>query len=75
VTALLDPEVDQLAEAQARRLVEVFAEYANTLELPEEVATLRTIAAEALLEVAMLRLDLRRLSERVEALERRGGAA
>jgi hypothetical protein len=76
VTALLEPEADQLAEAQARRLLELAGEYASrTLALPEEVATLRTIAAEALLEVAMLRLDLRHLSERVEALERQRGGA
>jgi hypothetical protein len=72
VTAVVEPEADQLADAQARRLLELAGEYASrTLALPEEVATLRTIAAEALLEVAMLRLDVRRLGERVEALERR----
>jgi hypothetical protein len=72
MTAVVEPEADQLADAQARRLLELAGEYASrTLALPEEVATLRTIAAEALLEVAMLRLDVRRLGERVEALERR----
>src|SRR6266540_3245292 len=37
---------------------------------PEQLDNLRTLAAEALLEVAMLRLDVQRLSERIEALER-----
>ncbi len=40
------------------------------LEPEEQLDNLRTLAAEALLEVAMLRLDVQRLSERIEALER-----
>jgi hypothetical protein len=72
MTALLEPEADQLAEAQARRLLELAGSYVRgALEVPDQLATLRTIAAEALLELAMLRLEVRRLSERVEALERR----
>ncbi len=76
MTALLEPEADQLAEAQARRLLELASEYASrVLALPDEVATLRTIVAEMLLENAMLRLDVRRLAERVGALERQRGGA
>ncbi len=76
MTALLEPEADQLAEAQARRLLELASEYASrVLALPDEVATLRTIVAEMLLENAMLRLDVRHLSERVGALERQRGGA
>lgn len=72
MTALLGSEADQLAEAQARRLLELAGAYVRgALQVPEQLDNLRTLAAEALLEVAMLRLDVQRLSERVEALERR----
>lgn len=71
MTALLEPEADQLADAQARRLLELAGEYVRgALQVPEQLDNLRTLAAEALLEVAMLRLDVQRLSERIEALER-----
>lgn len=65
MTALLEPEADQLADAQARRLLELAGEYVRgALQVPEQ------LAAGALLEVAMLRLNVQRLSERIEALER-----
>ena len=59
------------AERQANRLLELAGGYVrDTLQLPSEVATLRTMVAELLLENGFLRHDLRRLTERVEALER-----
>ncbi len=76
MTALLDPEADQLAEVQARRLLELAAAHIRqALAFPAEVEHLRTIVAEQLLESAMLRLSVQRLSERVEAMERQGGGA
>lgn len=63
---------DEQAEAQARRLLELAGSYnRQALAFPAEVEHLRTIVAEQLLENAMLRLELRQLGERVEALERR----
>jgi hypothetical protein len=66
------PEAEAaLAERQARRLLELAGSYVrDTLQLPSEVATLRTMLAELLLEAGFLRHDIRRLAERVEALER-----
>jgi hypothetical protein len=62
--------------AQASRLLELAGAYTRqALAFPAEVEHLRTIVAETLLENAMLRLDVRRLSERVDALERQRGGA
>ena len=59
-----EPDAEQIAEIQARRLLELAGGYVRqALELPDELATLRTLVAELLLEVGMLRL-------KVDALER-----
>jgi len=64
-------EAEAEAERQARRLLELAGTYVrDTLQLPGEVATLRSLVAELLLEVGFARQDIRRLTERIEALER-----
>jgi hypothetical protein len=66
VTAIT-PDAEQAAELQARRLLELAGAYVRVaLRFPDEVTALRTLAAELLLEVSMLR-------GRLEALERRVG--
>jgi ubiquinone biosynthesis protein UbiJ len=74
MTALLEPQAEQLDDLAARRLLEQAGRYVReALAFPDDVANLRTITAELLLENAMLRLDVQRLAERVERLERRTG--
>jgi hypothetical protein len=47
----------------------------QALAFPDQVEVLRTITAEALLENAMLRLEIRQLRDRVESLEKRAGVS
>jgi hypothetical protein len=70
----IEPDAEQLEELQARRLLELAGGYVRlALQVPDDLDNLRTIVAEMLLENAMLRLDLRRLAGRVDALEKRAG--
>lgn len=72
MTPAVEPDAEQLAELQARRLLELAGDYVRrALELPDQVAAVHTLLAEQMLESAMLRLDVRRLQTRVEALEKR----
>jgi hypothetical protein len=74
VTALLEPDADQLAEQTARRLLEQAGRYVReALALPEQVKTLQDITANLLFENAALRHQLDRLQGRVDALERQRG--
>lgn len=62
-----DPDAEQVEAARARSLLELAGVYVRqALALPDEVAALRTLLAEQMLEVAMLRL-------KVDALEKRVG--
>jgi hypothetical protein len=68
------PDDEILGEQAARRLLEVAGRYTRqALRFPDDVANLQTLVAELLLENSMLRLDVQRLSERVDRLERRSG--
>ncbi len=59
---------------RARRLLELAGVHMRqALAFPDDVANLRTLIAELLLENGMLRLDVQRLSGRVDRLERRVG--
>jgi hypothetical protein len=59
------PDAEQVEAQHARTLLELAGVYVRqALALPDEVAALRTLVAELLLEVGMLRLQ-------VDALERR----
>jgi hypothetical protein len=70
------PDAEQVEAMRARTLLELAGVHTRqALQFPDDVANLQTIAAELLLEVAMLRLDVRRLTERVEAQERRAGVS
>ncbi len=72
VARQLDPDPEQVAQIQARRLLELAGAYVRrALEFPDELDRFRTLVAELLLENAMLRLDLRDLATRVERLEKR----
>jgi hypothetical protein len=63
----LTPDAEQVEAQRARTLLELAGVYVRqVLQLPDDVAALRTLVAELLLEVAMLRL-------KVDALERRAG--
>ncbi len=71
-TTTITPDVEQVAEMQAKRLLELAGTYTRqALAFPDDVKHVRTICAELLLENAMLRLDVADLRGRVEALERR----
>jgi hypothetical protein len=68
------PDAEQLAEQAARRLLEAASVHTRqALQFPDDVANLQTLVAELLVEVGMLRLDVRRLAERVDRLEGRVG--
>jgi hypothetical protein len=68
------PDAEQLAELQGRRLLELAGDYVRrALELPDEIAAVRNLLADEMLENAFLRNDLRRLTARVDALEQRLG--
>ncbi len=72
--AAMEPDAEQLEELRARRLLELAGDYVRrALDLPDQVAAVRTLLAEEMLENAMLRLDIRRLQGRVDALERQRG--
>jgi hypothetical protein len=61
----MTPDAEQVEAARARTLLELGDVYVRqVLQLPDDVAALRTLVAELLLEVGMLRL-------KVDALERR----
>jgi hypothetical protein len=67
VTPALEPtEGDRLLQ-----LARVYLR--DVLNVPDELAALRTLVAELMLENAMCRLDVRALAARVDALERRVG--
>jgi phage shock protein A len=54
------------AEQHARQLIEQAARYVRAaLEVPEDVQTLRTLVANLLFEVAMLRAQVDELEKRV----------
>jgi len=58
------------AEIQAARLLELARVYVgDTLELPAELAQLRQLLAEQMLEVGMLRLDVADLKGEIERLK------
>jgi hypothetical protein len=66
MSAPIEPD----AEIQAARLLELARVYVgDTLELPAEVAYLRQLLAEQMLEVAMLRLDVAELKAEIERLK------
>lgn len=66
VTAPLEPD----AEIQAARLLELVRVYlSDTLELPAELAQLRQLLAEQMLEVGMLRLDVAELKAEIGRLK------
>jgi hypothetical protein len=68
------PDAEQLAELTAQAMLnKAGAAMREALRFPNDVANLRTIVAELLLENAMLRLDVQRLGERVDRLEGRVG--
>jgi hypothetical protein len=72
VTALLEPDAEQLGEQAARRLLEQAGRYVReALALPEQVEVLQSITANLLFENAALRHQLDQLAERVGQLERR----
>jgi ubiquinone biosynthesis protein UbiJ len=74
VTALLEPDAEQLGEQTARRMLEQAGRYVReALALPEQVEVLQSITANLLFENATLRHQVDRLAERVERLERRAG--
>jgi hypothetical protein len=66
------PDAEPEEVARAAQLLEVAGVYTRqALAFPAEVEHLRTIVAETLLENGVLRLELRHLAERLDALERR----
>jgi regulator of replication initiation timing len=70
----MEPDAEQLAEQAARRLLEQAGRYVReALALPEQVEVLQSITANLMFENAALRLDVQRLTERVDALERQRG--
>ena len=74
MTAVIEPDAEQLQEQTARRMLEQAGRYVReALALPEQVETLQSITANLLFENAALRHQLDRLTERVERLERRAG--
>jgi hypothetical protein len=63
----ITPDAEQVEAARARTLLELAGVYVRqVLHLPDDVAVLRTLVAELLLEVGMLRL-------KVDALEKQVG--
>jgi len=67
-----EPDAEQAAALQARRLLEAASGYVRAaLRVPDDVDNLQALIAELLFEGAMLRLDVRRLEGRVNALEKR----
>jgi hypothetical protein len=63
----MTPDPEQVEAARARTLLELAGVYVRqVLQLPDDVAALRTLTAELMLEVGMLRV-------KVEGLERRVG--
>jgi ubiquinone biosynthesis protein UbiJ len=74
MTAVIEPDAEQLQEQTARRMLEQAGRYVReALALPEQVETLQSITANLLFENAALRWQVDRLVERVERLERRAG--
>jgi len=74
VTAILEPDAEQLGEQAAQRLLEQAGRYVReALALPEQVEVLQSITANLLFENAALRHQVDRLAERVERLERGAG--
>ncbi len=74
-TAEITRDAAQVEADRARTLLELAGTYTRqALAFPDDLAHLRTLVAELLLENGMLRLDLADLRERVAALERRRGA-
>jgi len=71
-TSELRPDAEQVEAMRARTLLELAdAHMRQALAFPDDLANFRTLIAELLLENGMLRLDVRRLTERVDRLERR----
>jgi regulator of replication initiation timing len=70
------PDAEQVEEQRARSLLELASVHVRqALRVPDDLDNLRTVVAEALLENAMLRLDVQRLTDRVDALERKAGVS
>jgi hypothetical protein len=68
------PDAEQVEAQRARSLLELAGVYTRqALRFPDDVANLQTLVMELLLEVGMLRLDVRRLADRVDRLEGRVG--
>jgi predicted RecB family endonuclease len=65
-----EPDAEQVEADRARTLLELAAVHVRqALEVPDELARLRQLAAEQMFELAILRLDVRELQARVERLE------
>jgi ubiquinone biosynthesis protein UbiJ len=74
MTAVMEPDAEQLGEQAAQRLLEQAGRYVReALALPEQVEVLQSITANLLFENATLRHQVDRLAERVERLEHRAG--
>jgi regulator of replication initiation timing len=68
------PDAEQIEAQRARTLLELAGGYVRqALRVPDDLDNLRTVIAEALLENAILRLDVQRLTDRLDKLERRVG--
>jgi hypothetical protein len=70
----LEPDDEQVETDRARSLLELAGGYVRqALALPDQVAALQSITANLLFENASLRWQLDRLSNRIDALERKTG--
>jgi hypothetical protein len=66
------PDAEQLEELTAQAMLnKAGAAMRQALQFPADMANFRTLIAELLLENGMLRLDVQRLADRVDRLERR----
>jgi hypothetical protein len=62
----MTPDAEQVEADRARTLLELAGVYVRqVLQLPDDVAALRTLVAELLLEVGILRLKVEGLEKRV----------
>src|SRR6266496_6728984 len=74
MTAVMEPDAEQIEAQTARRMLEQAGRYVReALALPEQVETLQSITANLLFENAALRWQLDQLRGRVEAIERQRG--
>jgi hypothetical protein len=62
----MTPDAEQVEAERARTLLELAGVYVRqVLQLPDDVAALRTLVAELLLEVGILRVKVEGLEKRV----------